>query len=367
MNPKLQKNSISEIFAWVLFISCSFSIYGKDSANIPVYKIAFGSCLDQGLDKNIWIPIIKSRPDLWIWLGDNIYKDTVEMSEKKLAYDLQKSNEQYVRLREKTKIIGTWDDHDFGANDVGSEYPMKKESKNLFLDFLDVQANSPMRRHEGIFSSEQIIFDKMTIKIILLDTRTFRTELKVNPLPNLGGKEYIGNEDPNATILGKEQWSWLEKELGEKSDLYIIVSSIQVLNDTHRFEKWSNFPNERTKLLTLLDKYAAKKSIILSGDRHIAEIFEENLPSGIEIADITSSSMNKPIPSRSMEREDSRRKSKIFAEENFGLLEISRQKKSINIKLSIQGFSGPAILRSYLFPLADPDRSFEKQRKVKKR
>jgi hypothetical protein len=40
--------------------------------------------------------------------------------------------------------------------------------------------------------------------------------------------------------------------LRQPADVRVIVSSIQVLPDDHRFEKWGNFPAERRRLLALI-------------------------------------------------------------------------------------------------------------------
>jgi alkaline phosphatase D len=324
-----------------------FPILGEKKGKASALKIAFGSCMDQNMDKSIWKVIQKTEPHFWIWLGDNIYKDTLDMDEKKAAYDLQKSDPGYVKLTAKTKILGIWDDHDFGFNDVGAEYPFKKESKDLFLNFLDIPKKSELYQREGTYSSEMISFDGMRIKLVLLDTRTFRTPLKTNWYPYFGEKKYVENEDEDATILGSAQWIWLEEELKTDSDLVIILSSIQVLNDTHRFEKWGNFPLEKMKLTSLIDHYASGKTFILSGDRHIAEIFEENLPSGKLLPDITSSSMNKPIPQRGKEVPDDRRKTLIYTKSNFGQMEIQKMSDYIEVKISIRGMDETAIQRAY--------------------
>lgn len=264
------------------------------------------------------------------------------MNEKQSAYEIQKANPEYEILRKKTKVLGVWDDHDFGYNDVGEEYPMKKESKDLFLKFLDVPQNAEIRKHEGTYSVENIIHEGIKIKLILLDTRSFRSPL-VSKINELGIKEYVANYEKTATILGEGQWNWLEKQLEEKSDVIIIVSSIQVLNDSHRFEKWGNFPLEREKLLSMIDRYTSGNAMFLSGDRHIAEIFQEKLKSGNTILDITSSSLNKPIPNRVQDETDPRRISSVYAKENFGWIEISKEKQSIAVDISIQGIDEEAL------------------------
>ena len=60
----------------------------------------------------------------------------------------------------------------------------------------------------------------------------------------------------------------------------VIVSSIQLLAQEHRFEKWANFPNERARLLDLLNDYAKGKTLVISGDRHAAEISALELSGG---------------------------------------------------------------------------------------
>ena len=68
---------------------------------------------------------------------------------------------------------------------------------------------------------------------------------------------------------------WLENELKNDFDFLFIFSSIQIIATDHRFEKWSNFPNERVKLFELLEKFN-DKTIFFSGDRHRAGIYKKN-------------------------------------------------------------------------------------------
>ena len=42
-------------------------------------RIAFRSCNREWLPQPFWTPILETHPDLWIWLGDNIYADTEDM------------------------------------------------------------------------------------------------------------------------------------------------------------------------------------------------------------------------------------------------------------------------------------------------
>ena len=38
---------------------------------------------------------------------------------------MTKTNEYYVKLASSSKIVGVWDDHDFGSNNAGKEFSLK--------------------------------------------------------------------------------------------------------------------------------------------------------------------------------------------------------------------------------------------------
>jgi alkaline phosphatase D len=44
-----------------------------------------------------------------------------------------------------TKIIGVWDDHDYGINDGGQEFHQKHEIRKMFLDAIDEPLDTPRR------------------------------------------------------------------------------------------------------------------------------------------------------------------------------------------------------------------------------
>ena len=237
------------------------------SANI-IYaesiKIGLGSCLDQDYPQPIWQSIKKEDLNHFIFLGDNVYGDTRRGSLRKMksAYDKQKK--VLPDFLNDISIFSIWDDHDFGINDGGADYRFKRRAQELYLDFWEITKDDDRSNREGIyFSNNEIFFDKK-FKFIFLDTRFFRSKLK--------GKKsnYIENIEPDATILGNAQWAWLENELKSDFDFLFIFSSIQIIAKDHRFEKWSNFPNERAKLFELLDQFN-DKTILFSGDRHVQE------------------------------------------------------------------------------------------------
>ena len=93
--------------------------------------------------------------------------------------------------------------------------------------------------------------------------------------------------------VGDRQWGWLERQLRQPAELRLVVSSIQVIPEEHGFERWANLPRERERLFELIRSNGANGMVLLSGDRHLAEI--SRLPFevvGYSLYEVTSSSMN---------------------------------------------------------------------------
>lgn len=281
-------------------------------------KIGIGSCLDQDFPQPIWQPIEEENLDYFIFLGDNVYGDSIFENLYKMKRAYSKQKKLLPDFLDQTDIFAIWDDHDYGKNDGGSDYKYKKLAENLFLDFWNVPINDVRRSREGIYFSENKVFFNRKYKLIFLDTRYFRSQLK--------GKKgsYQKNNDESSTILGKEQWTWLEKELNSNFDYLFIFSSIQIIPEDHGFEKWSNFPNDRTKLLKILEKYK-DRTILFSGDRHRSGIYKRN-----GIVEITSSSMNKP--GSSFVETDKYLIGETYPQENFVFMEVFEKTIYVGIK-----------------------------------
>jgi len=306
--------SLVKLFSILFFLS--------NSLNSETIKFGLGSCLDQDYPQPIWTAIEAEQLNHFVFLGDNVYGDLPTGSLFKMKYAYKKQSSILPEFLNQMEIFPIWDDHDYGINDGGGDYKLKKDAKKMFLDFWEIPQNDIRHEREGIyFSDEKIFFDKK-FKLIFLDTRYFRSKLiKANDA-------YTKNEDIEATILGKEQWDWLSSELKDDFDFLIVFSSIQILAKDHRFEKWSNFPKERNKLLNYLHDFRGK-TLLVSGDRHRGGIYKKN-----NLYEITASSLNKP-GSYDFET-DKYLFGKTFPEENYGTIEISKS----NIKVNLKGISG---------------------------
>lgn len=238
--------------------------------------IAFGSCNLQSMPQPHWKVIQRQQPDLWIWMGDNIYGDTKDTAVLHAKYRKLLSAPEYQTFIAQVPVAATWDDHDFGVNDADSTYPQKVYSKNLFLEVFNEPPDSPRRLRDGIYESYDLGKPPHTIRLILLDTRFNK-----------------GKPGPTSTMLGETQWQWFEKQLLEsKAALNIVVSSIQVFADRIVAERWGEFPADVRRLDSLLNTYGKNNVLFLSGDIHGAEIARKTLyPTGLTFHEITSSGL----------------------------------------------------------------------------
>ncbi|WP_169315652.1 alkaline phosphatase D family protein [Haliscomenobacter hydrossis] len=298
-----------------------------------VTTLAFGSCNNQEKDQMMWKPILSNTPDLWVWLGDNIYADTDDMALMKKMYQKVLKEPDYAQLCQKTSVMGIWDDHDYGQNDGDKNYQKKEESKALMLNFLEVPKDDPVWKREGAYQSYTMGPAGSQIKVILLDGRYFRDELVPNPSKT---PRYFNNE--TGDMLGEAQWKWLEEELrNSTAQINIIACGIQFVHDEHAFEKWGNFPAARQRFFELLVKIKPTKTLLLSGDRHISEVSKIDLPGlGYPLYDFTSSGLTHAYSGNTTET-NRYRVSPLVNQRSFGVLRIDWSAPSPRITMEARG------------------------------
>lgn len=302
--------------------------------------IAFGSCNKQDLAQPMWPFIVADQPDLWMWLGDNIYGDTNDMKVMKAKYQLQLTNPGYKQLLQQSPIIGIWDDHDYGVNDGGKEFAKKKASKALMLDFLGVSAKDPVRQREGAYQAYNIGPVGKKVKIILLDARYFRDALEKNPTKN---PRYFINKEGD--ILGEAQWKWLENELkNSDAQINLIASGIQFIPEEHAFEKWANFPKAHQRLMDLIATIKPAKTILLSGDRHIAEVSKKQITGlNYPLYEITSSGLTHSYE-KAGDEPNRYRISPLIGQKNYGLLKIDWSGNTPKVKAIVKGLDNTVFI-----------------------
>ena len=269
-------------------------------------RVAFGSCNKHEKSQDYWNNIYTyfnsengpGYPDVWIWAGDIVYADTESFNHLERAYQKVKRSEYNTFVQgcksSKCSIVGVWDDHDFGDNNlVGDLGPIKPEDspfrdltkpqrKAALVDFLGEPTRSKIGGRDQIYTAHNYKRDGVLIRVLLLDLRYDRQK-----------------PGENAKIMHDQQWGWLRDHLlDDDVDLHLIVSSTQVLRSDPKKDTWGLYPKQREKLLKLIGETRAQGVVLLTGDIHAAEISrlgeaeETNYGINFPLYEITSSGLN---------------------------------------------------------------------------
>lgn len=252
--------------ALVAACSPSPSVAPPPSAAPAVDSIALAACLLDPQGGDALVDIAALDPDVMVWLGDNVYGDRMavlgDIQGLRGLYNQLGENERFQRLSSTAEVMATWDDHDYGRNDAGSEWVFKDAAKREFLNFWGEGSDDPRADQPGVYSARTFGSGDRSVQIILLDNRYNRDEY---------------GDEPDRTILGVEQWAWLRERLQEPAAIRIIGSGIQVVNDYdppsgEQWESWGDMPAERERLYALVRDLGVHGVILVSGDMHHAEL-----------------------------------------------------------------------------------------------
>ena len=290
-----------------------------------VTRIAFGSCLGQGEPAPIFETIRAREPRMMVMLGDNVYGDDKtgdpSLPMLRAAYGQLAQNPYFRSFSASVPVVPMWDDHDFGLNDAGGEFPFKKQSERIFEAFWGVGEDDPRASRDGVYTSYTFGPTGQRIQLILVDTRMHRSKLQRMGWGQFWRKgRYKATHDPHQAVLSREQWRWLEAELNEPADLRIVVSSIQILPTRSGWEHWGQFPMERAKMMDLLHR--RDNLIVVSGDRHWASMYRDDFG----MLEMTTTSLNRPARPTHPERDTLQIRKPITAT-NFGEIEVDWEQR----------------------------------------
>ncbi|XPF94090.1 alkaline phosphatase D family protein [Colwellia sp. RE-S-Sl-9] len=334
----------SSIFTAVIITSQAFA-ESSPPQPLATQKILFGSCSHQDKAMPILNAINKEQADLFIFLGDNVYGDTENMSHLANKYTLLGNNAGIKTLLKNTPAIAIWDDHDYGENDAGAEYPQKEASRKLMLDFWNEPKNSDRyTRKDGIYTSYMYGENDQKVQVIMPDLRWNRDKL------NSVGKEkyfterkpknmgpYSPSENPTASMLGETQWQWLEAELQKPAKIKVIASSLQLLPEFTGWESWANFPHDRNRLMSLIKKHKINGVIIISGDTHWGEVSKVTNELDYPLWEVTSSGLTEEWKEVAPNKH---RVGNSTHKVNYGELLINWQQTDPTITLSLKDVKG---------------------------
>ena len=308
----------------------SFNLIDKYNlfSNKIKYRIGFGSCNYQHNDQGFWEKIIHFNPNLWIFLGDNVYTDKTNKWEELLSkpsidnmidqYETLVSTIPFRKFMLKNSIekIGIWDDHDYLINNsnVLENDNYKTVSKKLFTMFLNINEKHKMMQREGIYTYyDLVISNQHLVRFFMLDVRTFRTDID---------------------ILGTEQWTWLEESLSKSSArVNILCSGSMVLSKINDYDSWFKNGWAYNRLINLLENLKIKNIIILSGDIHQGRLISKN-----NMIEIVSSPLSSPVTKHIGDNEYNI--GNVVTVHNFGFIDILNDKNQFYLVGGLIDFDG---------------------------
>src|SRR5436190_8448610 len=174
-----------------------------------------------GLDSSIFESMAKEKAAFMLWLGDNWYTREVDFySEWGLWYRAQHDRAQAV-LQNFLKVMphfSTWDDHDYGPNDIGKNYILKDVSGDVFMKYFCNPSYG--ENGQGIYT----MTSWSDVDVFITDDRWFRSADLMNDSVN-------GKPNPDKRMLGVQQMEWLKNSLLYSTATFkIIAIGTQVLN-----------------------------------------------------------------------------------------------------------------------------------------
>lgn len=311
---------------------------------VPDFSFLTGSCsyfnepvfdrpgTPYGKDSSIFETMAKEKAAFMLWLGDNWYTREVDYySEWGLWY--RPHHERAIPvLQNFLKAMphyATWDDHDFGPNDIGTNYTLKEASRDVFMHYWCNPSYG--ENGKGIYT----MFSYGDVDFFLTDDRTWRsaddTRDSVNGKPNIDKR-----------MLGKQQMEWLKNSLLYSNAVFkIIVVGSQVLNSVSPYDKMKDFPGDYTELMNFLDEYKISGVLFLTGDRHHSEIIKVERPGNYPLYDITVSPLTSGTHTfGGPEKNNPFRVFGLDEKQNYGRISISGKKGERQLAVTFLGVKG---------------------------
>jgi alkaline phosphatase D len=260
----------------------------------PAFSVATGSCAyineerfdrpgkPYGSNYQIFSNIERQKPDLMLWLGDNVYYREPDWNTRTgmmHRYTHDRAVAELQPLLASTPQYAIWDDHDFGPNDSDGTWVQKEMAWEVFRDFWG-NPTFGINGQKGCTTK----FDFIDVDFFLLDNRYFRT-------PN------HCETCPERSLLGKEQLQWFLGALAESQAPFKIVAigGQVVTTSDHHETCFHYFPAERDTILNFIEREKITGVVFLTGDKHFTELSAMKNKSGHWVYDLTTSPLTSGV------------------------------------------------------------------------
>ena len=275
------------------------------------FRVAFGSCarVAEDAEQPIWRAVRDAEPDLFCWLGDNIYGDSRDPEVLREEYRRQRGVPALQAVLRSVSNVAIWDDHDFALNNHDARNPVKAEALDVFGEYWANPA-SGLPDCPGVFFAHAY----GGVDFFFLDCRYHRD-------PN------TAKDGPGKTMLGAGQMAWLRAGLAASRAPFKILACGSGWSAAKGpgNDAWSAFLHERDALFDFIRDEAIGGVVLISGDTHVAELncIPRSAVGGYDLYDLVSSPLAQRPTTSWRERHPEQRIRPVFAESaNFGLLEF---------------------------------------------
>lgn len=227
--------------------------------------LAMGSCANDKVfkEQKIWTAIAATEPDGLLLLGDTPYIDSSSLKKQRERRQAFLQIDGLMQLRQSTPSWATWDDHDFGKPDGDGRMEGKDLSRQAFLEYSANDSNG--EDGEGIYTK----FRFGDAEIFLIDTRYFsRAE------PSFANPDQL-------TLIGRQQWEWLKRELKASDATFKVLASGMIWNEAVRPLKddyWMAYLHERAAVLKFIADEKISGVVLVGGDIHRNRALKHETP-----------------------------------------------------------------------------------------
>mgnify|MGYP001296456390 CR=1 FL=1 len=260
--------------------------FREEGHRIFDFSIAFGSCayINQpgGYDRlsgnpygggyEIFESIYEKDPDLFIWLGDNIYlrePDWTSWTGLLQRWTHDRSLPHLRGLLATTPNYAIWDDHDYGPNNAGWDFWNKEQAAQAFILF-NGNPSAGLPNLPGIFT----FFNYGDVNFYLLDNRFYKD-----------GQESLEAFGREKDLLGKKQIDWLISSMKYRqgqsaggwtpsypANFNVVCIGNTVLSDNGSTDSYALYDKEWQYLIDRIMAEGIDGVVFLSGDVHFSEV-----------------------------------------------------------------------------------------------
>jgi len=231
------------------------------------FRFAFGSCTKGG-NQPIFTKIDAMEPDLFLFVGDNHYANSNDLSSLRWFYRRARGLPERAAMLARTSTIAVWDDHDFVGNNTLGSAPGKEVALRTFVEYW-ANPSAGTEQTPGVFFR----YRYGDVDFFMLDDRYYR---------GLDG-----------TLLGQAQTKWLEQQLTASTATFKLLVSGSQFTSYGSSDSWAAYQSAQTALFDFIRDQKINGVVLLSGDVHRSElrIIERNSEGGYDLPELTSSPM----------------------------------------------------------------------------